>query len=309
MTKTYVTISQRFFCFNLAHHICAYMVGCHICQVTKCPKEIKCPFQKRINIGILAMCKVSMDVKHMLVHKSPHKYRYILVILCEVSNFMVMIPLRDAQTKEICIGINKFFIHNYSPPTHIICNQATSFLLSLAQAFFHHYGICIITVSPTNHQLLLAEHGIKSWTEILKCHLAEFGPRWSEFLNFAMLAYNSYASPNLDGLSPFEFVFGRKPNILPLQEAMPDAPVSGTFKEYYTNLHEKLKYLRDHLVSFCDKMVDNLNCHNAHHGYFIGQVVYAFVPGGATVQTGSQKVKICWVGPLIISNCLSPQPI
>ena len=145
-----------------------------------------------------------------------------------------------------------------APPTHIICDQATSFLSSLAQAFFHHYGVRIITVSPTNHQSLLAEHGIKSLAEILKCHLAEFGSRWSEFLDFAMLAYNSYASPNLDGLSPFELVFGRKPNILPLQEAMPDALVTGTFREYYANLHEKLKYLRDHLVSFCDKRVENL---------------------------------------------------
>ena len=74
MTKTYVTISQRFFCPNLAHHIQAYIIGCHICQVAKHLKEIKRPFQKRINIGILAMCKVSMDVKHMLVDKSPHKY-------------------------------------------------------------------------------------------------------------------------------------------------------------------------------------------------------------------------------------------
>ena len=86
---------------------------------------------------------------------------------------------------------------------------------------------------------------------------------------------------------------------------MPDAPVTGTFREYYADLREKLKHLRDHLVSFCDKRVENLNCHCIHHGYFIGQVVYAFVPGAAAVQTGSQKVRICWVGPLIISNCMS----
>ena len=35
-------------------------------------------------------------------------------------------------------------------------------------------------------------------------------------------------------------------------------------------------------------------------------MVYAFVPAGAAVQTGSQKVRVCWVGPLIICSCLSP---
>ena len=34
---------------------------------------------------------------------------------------------------------------------------------------------------------------------------------------------------------------------------MPDAPVSGTYREYYLNLTEKLKYLRDHLGSFPTK--------------------------------------------------------
>ena len=306
MTKTYMTIGQRFFCPNLAHHIRAYLIGCQVCQMVKAGKPIKCPFQKRININAPAMTCISMDIKRMPVDRSPHKYQYILVMLCEVSNFMVVIPLRAAQTKEICSGINKHFIHNYSPPTHLICDQASSFLSSLAQAFFHHYGIRLITVSPTNHKLLLAKHGIKSLAEILKCHLAKFGPHWSKFLDFAMLAYNSYNTPDLDGLSPFELVFGWKPNILPLQEAMPDAPISGTYREYYLNLREKLKYLRDHLVLFHDNRVKLQNRGKTQHGFVTGQVVYAYVPSGAAVQTGSMKVKVSWVGPLIICQCLSP---
>ena len=188
MTKTYMTIGQRFFCPNLAHHICAYLIGCHVCQMVKAGKPIKHPFQKRINVNTPTMARISMDIKYMPVDHSPHKYQFILVMLCGVSNFMVVVLLKAAQTKEICSGINKHLICNYSPPTHLICDQASSFLSSLAQAFFRHYGIRMITVSPTNHKSLLAEHGIKSLAEILKCHLAEFSPRWSEFLDFAMLA-------------------------------------------------------------------------------------------------------------------------
>ena len=148
MTKTYMTIGQRFFCPNLAHHIRAYLIGCHVCQMVKAGKPIKRPFQKRINVNTPALSRVSMDIKHMPLDRSPYKYQYILVMLCEVSNFMVAIPLRAAQTREICTGINKHFIRNYGPPTHLICDQATSFLSSLAQAFFSHYGIRLIMVSP-----------------------------------------------------------------------------------------------------------------------------------------------------------------
>ena len=196
ITKTYMTLSQRFFCPNLAHHIRAYIIGCHICQTVKISSQIKRPFQKWININVPALCNTSMDIKHMPLDES-NNVSFILVMLCDVSNFLVVAPLHAAQTKLVCDAINKHFIQNFSPPTHLTCDLDPVFMSSLAQAFFQHYGIWLITVSPTNHKSLLAEHGIKSLAEILKCHLSGLGPNWSEYLNFTMLAYNSYNTPNL----------------------------------------------------------------------------------------------------------------
>ena len=207
ITKTYMTLSQRCFCPNLAHHIRAYIISCHICQTVKISSQIKRPFQKQININVPALCKISMDIKHMPLDESSN-VSFILVMLCDVSNFLVVAPLRATQTKLVCDAINKHFIRNFSPLTHLTCDLDPAFMSSLAQAFFQHYGIQLITVSPTNHKSLLAEHGIKSLAEILKCHLSGLGPNWSKYLDFAMLAYNSYNTPNLDGLSPFELVFG-----------------------------------------------------------------------------------------------------
>ena len=303
ITKTYMTLSQRFFCPNLAHHVWAYIIGCHICQTVKLGKGIKRPFQKRININVPALCKMSMDIKHM---PKSQGFAFILVMVCEVSNFLVVAPLHSAQTIPVCNAIRQRFIAHYGPPTHIICDQDPAFLSSLAQAFFQHFGIRLITVSPTNHKSLLAEHGIKSLAEILKCHLSGVGPNWPDYLDFAMLCYNSFSTPNLDGLSPYELVYGRKPNVLPLTEAMPTAPVTGTFREYYNLLRTKLDYLRKHLVGFRDCRSELLNKDKTHHGFFIGQIVYALIPGGCPTQTASQKVKINCVEPLVIMNCLSP---
>ena len=303
ITKTYMTLSQCFYCPNLAHHVRAYIIGCHICQTVKVSNQIKRPFQKRININIPALCKISMDIKHMPLDESSN-HTFILVMLCDVSNFMVVAPLEAAQTRLVCNAINKYFIRNFSPPTHLTCDLDPAFVSSLAQAFFQHYGIRLITVSPTNHKSLLAEHGIKSLTEILKCHLSGLGPNWSEYLDFTMLAYNSYNTPNLDGLSPFELVFGRKPNVLPLTEAMPNAPVTGSFRDYYKQLRDKLEYMRRHLVSFRDNRWEHMNKNRQHHGFFIGQIVYVLLPAGGKGQ--SQKVKVSCVGPLVVMNSLSP---
>ena len=87
---------------------------------------------------------------------------------------------------------------------------------------------------------------------------------------------------------------------------MPEVPVSGTFREYYANLWQKLEYMRRHLVTFHDRRIELTNKDKQHHGFFIGQIVYAVIPGGSPTQTGSKKIKINCVCPLVIMNCMNP---
>ena len=98
----------------------------------------------------------------------------------------------------------------------------------LTQTMLMSYGVKLITVSPSNHKSLLAEHGIKSLSNILMKHLTGLGLDWNIYCKPAMLVYNSYASPNLADFSPFELVFGRKANIYPEFEFKPQVPITGT---------------------------------------------------------------------------------
>ena len=72
---------QRFYCPNLAENLRAYITGCHVCQLFKKGKDFKMPYQKRINLNVPAMTKISMDIKQMPVNKG---YSHILVLLCEL---------------------------------------------------------------------------------------------------------------------------------------------------------------------------------------------------------------------------------
>ena len=77
-----------------------------------------------------------------------------------------------------------------------------------------------------------------------------------------MLAYNSYGTPNLNDLSPFELVFGRNTNIVPTLELMPPIPVTGTFHQAKQLLDKKLTYLRTILKKFRDKRYAIMNNNN-----------------------------------------------
>ena len=53
-----------------------------------------------------------------------------------------------------------------------MCDQDPAFTSSLMEAFVTHLNIKVILVSPTNHQSLQAEHGIKSLSGLLVKHLS-----------------------------------------------------------------------------------------------------------------------------------------
>ena len=56
-------------------------------------------------------------------------------------------------------------------PIRIVCDQDPAFMSHINQWFLHTYGIHVTTASPTNHQSLMAEHGIKSLSSTPMKHL------------------------------------------------------------------------------------------------------------------------------------------
>ena len=172
VTKCYHTISQRLYCPNLAENLRAYIAGCHVYQLFKKGKEFKRPYQKRINLNVPAMTKISMDIKQMPVNKG---YSHILVLLCEVTNYMVALPLMSTRTPHILEAFQRGYLTYFGPPTHIVCDQDPAFTSSLMEAFVTQLNIKVILVSPTNHQSLQAEHGTKSLSGLLVKHLSTVG--------------------------------------------------------------------------------------------------------------------------------------
>ena len=304
ITKTLNTLSSRFYCPRMADFIRAYIVGCHICQLYKNCKRFNNQFQYRAyDISTPALTNVSMDIKYMPT--SSKRYKFLLVLLCEVSNFIVTHPMSEISSTHVCTILVDNFIAYFSTPVRIICDQDPSFLSSSSQYCFQQYGIKLVTVSPTNHRSLQAEHGIKSLINLIMKHLSGFGKNWHLFAKPCMIAYNSYASPNLAGYSPFELVMGRKTHIAPIFEVIPPIPVTGTFAQAKDLLDKKLQYFREMLRKFRDKRYEALNKNKEFKGYTSGQIVYLFFPGHSLLHTGNKKFTCKFVGPLAIWKCFS----
>ena len=305
MSKCVLTLQQKFYCPNLAYHVRMYIISCHVCQTFKNHKRFDRPMNRRIiDINAPTLTHISMDIKHMPPSKD--KFHYILVMLCEASNFMVAAPMKTATAPEICNTIMDHFMGYFGTPTRIVCDQDPAFMSHLCQWFLHSYGIHVTTASPTNHQSLMAEHGIKSLANILMKHLTGLGDNWPLYCKPAMLSYNSYATPNLDNLSPFEIAIGRKALLAPKFEHKPRIPITGTHAEAKEKLQERLAYFRKRLEDFRSNRMAIMNKDRQPHGFTVGQIVYMYNPSGGKLQTGSRKIQCHFVGPLAIYKCISP---
>ena len=127
---------------------------------------------------------------------------------------------------------------------YIIMDWDSTFMLMIMNYLFKKLDIKIKTAAPYNHQLLQADHAIKSLSNILTKHLTDHRQMWPKYLTPATLSYNTFNLPNLGNYSSYRLVFGRKPKLLLDVETNPDIKVSGTYKDYYTLLNKRLKYLQ-----------------------------------------------------------------
>ena len=303
ITKCYLTISSRFYCPNLAHHIRAYVTGCHICQQFKKGKKFQRPFNKRININTPALSKLSMDIKHMPTGTGG--YKFILVLLCEVTNFMIAYPMRSTTAEEVGKNLIKL-ITRHAKPSQIISDQDPAFTGRILSFLSKCMGSTQTWVSPTNHKSLLAEHGIKSLGNILTKHLTDAGKNWTEYLDWAVMVHNVQESTNLDGHSPFQLVYGYKPTLIPDLEIIPEDPLTGTYRDFVERLRKKIRYLRKQLYQFRDKRTEMQNKDREIHRYQVGDLVYLYQPKGSILQSGTRKFTCHFVGPLVIHQAVSP---
>ena len=121
-----------------------------------------------------------------------------------------------------------------------------------------------------------------------------------------MLCYNAYSTPNLNGYSPYELVFGHKMTLSQELELKVDTVVSGTFTKYYEKLKKNLKYMGERLQKFRSQRLDMLNRNRQYHAFEIGQIVNMYQARDSMVQTGSRKVSCFFVGPLVIFKAVGP---
>ena len=100
-------------------------------------------------------------------------------------------------------------------------------------------------ISPWNHGSSKAERQIQTIGNMISKYLTRKGSSWPLYAAMSTYSMNTFASNALQGLSPFELVFGRKPRQLTSFEMPKLNTIEPEYREFFKLLMEKAKMYRD----------------------------------------------------------------
>ena len=139
-------------------------------------------------------------------------------------------------------------------------------------------------------------------------HLTQKGASWPLYAAVSAYAMNSFASTALQGLSPFELVFARKPQQLTSFELPKITSFPVEYREFFRLLLDRAKMYRDMDMEWQTLQALELREKNKTltniETFQPNDLVYLLAPYSSSLQSKAQKFRQDYIGPLAIDTKL-----
>ena len=266
MEKTYEIIKSRYYWPNMFHHIQNHVSVCEICQKCKTnPVQPKAPLVPLITPD-RPMEFISIDIAYL--EDDPDGYKYVLLIGCVFSKFILAVPLKYQTAAIIVEAICKKWIYVHGSPRYMLSDQGSNVDGETMREICDRLHIEKRRTSGYHAQGNgFAERSIRNVREILRTALLDKNiPQsfWRSILDSVVFAINSSPSKSTK-CTPYEVVFGRKP-VLPMDlyfDTKQNFTRDCSPKEYLKDLKVQLFETIDHVSKFLgiarEKMVKQYN--------------------------------------------------
>ena len=306
--RMYQTIREKYFAPYLLDNIRKYVQCCHTCEVTKENDKESTASYLRIPYDFRPMRNFSMDIKEM--PESPEGFKYVLYCVCDFSNYVVGIPLKNISAKTIVSALVRHVFFVFGPPDRIVTDQAKQFTSTLMKQVCQTLGINLKIVSPGNHGSLRVERYIQTLSNMIKKTMhAHRREDWQKLVASCCYAHNTLKTETLQGYCPYELVFLHEPK--PLLDFNLPPIVEGSFevKQYMNQLkatfqQTKEVILKEKLKNQMELKAREKRLGLRYHVYAHGDLVYYYAPRLTDLQPDSRKFTAHWIGPLVVKQIL-----
>jgi hypothetical protein len=312
--RTFRTLNGKFYIPGLYNRIWGFIKSCEVCQQRKLQQERdnSHEYQQRIFQSYKPFSEIHTDIKHMF--PSFDGFHYLLVATCVQTRFIVAVPLKKMDCTSVAEALLQRVVFIYGVPDRIVCDQGKSFANKVFEYLCSTLQIQNTFVSPENHGSLVAERSIQCISKLILSQLQGHGSTWPLYIQSACYAYNTFGHSRLDGLSPFEMVYGRPPPDHSKIAVGSSDHIPVTYADYV----ERLKIRFDTIGSTVLKLQNQEQEHRARQHesskrrstvYRPGQLVYFLMPSNSNLNTNTRKFVVSYIGPVKIKEVLDPNHV
>jgi hypothetical protein len=209
--RTFVKLQQSFWWKGYEQDCSAWVRSCFLCQRRKTPQP------KRQGLtGSLAAQAPFDTVGFDLVGPFPvdkHGNKYILTAVDHFTRFPIAVPIPNREHATVTHALHRHLICVYGPPRRLLSDCEQSFVSEVTKGLLSLMGIKKINTStyrPWSNGSCERMHRYLNAALTIYCD--GHANSWSEYVPSILFAYRtSFCAAT--GYSPFELLFGRKPNL------------------------------------------------------------------------------------------------
>ena len=235
-------------------------------------------------------------------------HEFLLIATCEKTNFVHAIPMQNRQTETIANALLHRVCCLTGPPTKLSIDQDAALTSVIIKEMLTSLECTMQIISPWNHGSSKAERQIQTIGNMINKHLTQKGASWPLYAAVSAYAMNTFTSTALQGLSPFELVFARKPQQLTSFELPKLTSFPVEYREFFRLLLDRAKMYRDMEMEWRtlqalklrekNKMLTNIETFQPN------DLVYLLAPYSSSLQSKAQKFRQDYIGPLAIDTKL-----
>ncbi|RYX83231.1 transposase, partial [bacterium] len=185
---------------------------CESCKVNKPKNKVKVPMvltktpQKPFDLLII-------DTIGPLT-RSNNNNAYVLTIICELSKYLITIPMHDKSANTVARAIVENVILKFGMFRDLLSDCGTEFRNSILAELVNNFNIKQNFSTPYRHETVgSVERNHRFFNEYIRAYVTNMSD-WEEYLGYFTFCYNISTHASFEHkYSPFELILSKKANL------------------------------------------------------------------------------------------------
>lgn len=223
---------------NMSRDIKEFVKKCKECKVNK---PINKPIEKTTITATpqKAFDIVSIDTIGPFI-KSNNGNEYAVTIICNLTKYLITVPVPNKSAKSIAKAIFEHFILIYGTMNVILTDMGTEYLNSVLKELCDLLKITQIHSTAYHHQTLgVVERSHRTFNEYIRSYIDINRLDWDEWLKYFTYCFNTTPS-SVNNYCPFQLVFAKIPPSFDFLSSNKIDPVYN-IDSYYSEIRQRLQ--------------------------------------------------------------------